>query len=110
MTSVSGKTVESPNELRNAIAAIHPGQKVPIELVRNGKKMSVTVTLTARDAKKTSVSASSGGAASGEGSSDMLEKLGIKTGNLTSQQYEELDLDPALKGVIVLEVEPGSQL
>ncbi|MBN1128216.1 MAG: DegQ family serine endoprotease [Chitinispirillaceae bacterium] len=109
VTAVNGKPVESPNELRNAIAAIHPGKKVPIDILRNGKKQALTVVLSARDAKSAASNASAGGAASEEGSSDLLEKLGIKAGNLSGRQYDELDLDPAVKGVIVLEVQSGSQ-
>jgi serine protease Do len=105
---VNNKPVESPNELRNAIAAIHPGQKVPMDLLRNGKKMSLTVLLTGRDAKKTGSVSSAGDASSDGGAVDMSEKLGIKVGNLTTQLYEEIGLDQSIKGVVVQEVEPGS--
>jgi serine protease Do len=108
VTSVSGKAVESPNELRNAIAAIHPGEKIPVELLRNGRKTTVQVTLTGRDAKKTQSTLTSG-TSPGEGESgDAAEKLGIKVGNLTSKQYDDLGLDQNVKGVIVLEVDQSS--
>jgi serine protease Do len=109
VTSVSGTTVESPNELRNAVAAIHPGEKIPVELLRNGKKTTVQVTLTGRDAKKIPSALASGGPSGDGESADIAEKLGIKVGNLTSKQYDELGIDQNIKGVIVLEVDPASQ-
>jgi serine protease Do len=108
IVAVDNKAVESPNELRNAIAAIHPGQKVPLEVLRNGKKQTITVTLTGRDGKKnTSVSNTAEGA-SEEGVTDLSEKLGIKVGAITARMYEELGLDQGIKGVVVQEVDPSS--
>jgi serine protease Do len=108
VTSVNGKAVESANELRNAIAAIHPGEKTPLDILRNGKKMTVNVTLSIRDGKKTQ--ASSFGSAPGEGeSADASQLLGIKVGNLTAKHYEDLGIDPNVKGVIVVEVDQASQ-
>lgn len=109
VTSVNDKAVESANELRNAVAAIHPGSKVPLELLRNGKKVTVQVMLTGRDAKKTQSTAASG-TASGEGeSADFTKMLGIKVANLTSKEYDEQGIDQGVKGVIVQEVDPVSQ-
>jgi serine protease Do len=109
VTAVNGKNVESPNELRNAIAAIHPGEKAPLDILRGGKKMTLYATLTLKDAKKAQSALTSGnGPTSGE-SGDIAEKLGIKVGNLTAKEYDDLGLDPAVKGVIVVEVDPASQ-
>jgi serine protease Do len=106
--SVDGKNVETPNELRNAVAAIHPGQKTPFEILRGGKKMTVYATPTLRDGKKQQSAMGSTEGASGDESGDMVEKLGIKVGPLTAQQYEDLGLDPAVKGVIVTDVNQAS--
>jgi serine protease Do len=108
VVAVDNKAVESPNELRNAIAAIHPGMKVPLEVLRNGKKQTVTVTLTGRDNKKTGSLSSSTDGASEEGTTDLSEKLGIKVDAVTAQMYEELGLDQSIKGVVVQEVDPSS--
>jgi serine protease Do len=108
VVTVDNKAVETPNELRNAIAAIHPGQKVPLEVLRNGKKQTITVTLTGRDGKKaTSVSNATEGA-SDDNATDLSEKLGIKVATITAQMYEELGLDQGIKGVVVQEVDPSS--
>jgi serine protease Do len=109
VTSVNDKPVESANELRNAVAAIHPGAKVPVELLRSGKKITVQVTLTGRDTKKTQSSLSSAEQSKGGESTDFTALLGIKVGNLTSKQYDDFGIDKSVKGVIVQEVEPESQ-
>jgi serine protease Do len=109
VTSVNDKAVESANELRNAVAGIHPGAKVPVELLRNGKKMTVQVTLTGRDSKEAQSTVASKGERGGGESTDFTTMLGIKVGSLTPKQYEDLGIDQNVKGVIVLEVEEASQ-
>jgi serine protease Do len=109
IVAVNEKAVESANELRNAVAAIHPGVKVPVELIRNGKKVTVKVKLTGRDRKKTqSTLSSKAPAAEGGGATGFSEKLGIKVGSLTPKLYEERGIEKSVKGVIVKEVEGSS--
>jgi serine protease Do len=52
VVSVDNKAVSNPNELKNAIANIRPGNKVPVEILRDGKKMTLHVTLSGRDKSK----------------------------------------------------------
>ena len=108
VTSVDGRAVESSNELRNAVAAIHPGEKVPVDLLRDGRKLTVSVLLTDRDLKKSHPSSSFSDNQSESGKSDLSEKLGLKIGPLTTQMYDDFGLDPNIKGVIVTEVTPSS--
>jgi serine protease Do len=107
VTAINGKNVDSPNELRNSVAAIHPGAKVTIDVMRGGKKMTLKTTLSARDEKEKHAG-SFGGKAGGE-SADFSAALGIKVTNLTAQQYDELSLDAGVKGVIVTDVDQASQ-
>jgi serine protease Do len=108
VTAVNDLPVEGANELRNAVASIHPGAKVPLELLRNGKKTTVQVTLTGRDTKTTQSTMASGGTPAEGGSNDFTKLLGIKIGNLTDKQYDELGIERNVKGVIVEEVDPAS--
>jgi len=109
VTSVDNKSVTSPNELRNAIAAIHPGKKVPIELLRSGKKTTVYVTLSGRDksqvAEKESKNNESGENSSSE---DVSKKLGIRVSPLTSDIKSNLGLKSDIKGVIITGFEEKS--
>lgn len=45
IVKVNGKTVASPEELRDAVGAIAPGQKANVEVVRDGKSKTVAVTV-----------------------------------------------------------------
>ena len=45
VTHFNGRAVKTSNELRNAVAGIQPGNKVPVKLLRNGKSMVVRVTI-----------------------------------------------------------------
>jgi serine protease Do len=109
VTAVNDKPVESANELRNAVAAIHPGAKVPLDIIRGGKKMTVHVTLTGRDAKKTQSTLASGELSKEGGTADFTATLGIKVGNLTDKNYDDLGIEKSVKGVILQEVDPESQ-
>jgi serine protease Do len=108
VTSLDGHPVDGPNELRLAVAAIHPGVKVPVVLLRNGKSMTVSVTLTTRASGKLQSTESGGSKDEGE-SGDLVEKLGIKTQGLTEDKCNELGIDPSTKGVVVLDVKSSSQ-
>jgi serine protease Do len=109
VTTVDGNEVTTPNELRNAIAAIHPGKKVPIDLLRSGKKVTVYVTLSGRDKneiaekedKKTS-------GASDVENSDYSKKLGIHVSPLTSELKSKLGLKSDSKGIIINEIDEQS--
>ena len=45
ITAINGKEVQSVQELRNAIAAMPPGEQVKMSIFRNGKTQDVTVKL-----------------------------------------------------------------
>jgi putative serine protease PepD len=51
ITAVDGKAVESMEELSAAVKAQKPGAKVELTVLRNGKEITVTVTLGERPAQ-----------------------------------------------------------
>jgi serine protease Do len=111
ITSVDGKKVATTNELRNRIAALRPGKKIPIKLLRNGKEQTVFVTLTGRDKANTEQSAESNNSGSDSNApGDVAEKLGIKAGPITQEIRDRLNLgNSKVKGVVVMEVNDNSQ-
>ena len=109
VVSVDGKSVTSTNELRNQIASIRPGKKVPIKIIRNGKEQTLTVTLSGRDKAKTDQSAEEKSDTHEKKGADTAEKLGIKAGTITPEIRDRLNLSSNVKGVVVLEVVSGSQ-
>ena len=48
ITSVDGRQVSEPEDLSEALSGKEPGDRVPVELVRNGEPRTITVTLGAR--------------------------------------------------------------
>jgi serine protease Do len=53
ITKFNGKAVTDPDDLRDAVSAIEPGKKANVELVRDGKTRTVTVTVTDRPERQT---------------------------------------------------------
>ncbi|MBN2036588.1 MAG: DegQ family serine endoprotease [Chitinispirillaceae bacterium] len=106
--AVDGKPVAGTNGLRNAIAAIHPGKKVPIEVLRDGKKMTKFVKLAGRDEKAVASGSSGKGGEEKPAAADMLKKLGITVRTLTGKESEERGIDASVRGVIIEEVGPSS--
>ena len=108
--SINNKPVTNTNELKNVVASIRPGKKAPVEVLRNNKKITLHVILTERDDDRTNKSAASDSKDSPDSKNDDISQLlGIKAGNITPELQKQLDLNKNTKGVIILEVEPGSQ-
>ncbi len=93
------KPVESANDLQNRIAMLKPGTKIEILIWRDGKRKTVTAELGKRDSKS-----ATGGAAPEEA----LDELGFSVQNLTDELAERYGY-VGQQGVIVSNVEPGSQ-
>jgi serine protease Do len=110
ITKVNDRPIETLNQLRNQVAAIHPGKTVPVEILRNGKKQTVHVKVTSRDESAAQVSSSD--AVTDQlpaQSSDAAQLIGFKVGALTNEVREQLGLAKGVQGVVVTEVARGSQ-
>jgi len=102
VTKIDGKTIETLNQLRNQVAALRPGQTVPVEILRNNKKMTVQVKVTSRDEPQTAkVSADEAVESTQDSSSDVL---GMKVGAITSELREQLKLAKNTKGVVITDI------
>jgi serine protease Do/serine protease DegQ len=60
ITAVNGKSVKSAADLRNTVGFMHPGEKVDLDVVRDGKHMTIGATL--GEVKKTEAEAEGKGA------------------------------------------------
>jgi Do/DeqQ family serine protease len=109
----NGHGVKSSNELRNAVAAIKPGAKVPVELLREGKptRLQVTVGEQPQDMRAAIEGQRPGGAPGetpGPGRGGRPEEaLGMQVETLTPDLAGRLGYD-GMSGVIVSAVAPGS--
>jgi serine protease Do len=94
-----GHKVQDSTELPRMVAAIAPGTKVQVEVVRGGKKMAIPVTLGTLTEEKE--------AAAKLQPSDVEESVGLRVEAITPELARSLRLDNT-KGVVVSRVAPDS--
>jgi serine protease Do/serine protease DegQ len=87
---INGKPIENYDELRLTISQLAPGSKVALDLSRDGKAMTVNVTL-AQFAEKPN---------------EILE--GVEVGKLTDDVRRRLGLDSRITGLVVTAVDEKS--
>jgi serine protease Do len=107
--SIDGKVTETTNQLRNNVAAIHPGKTVPVEFLRNGRRMTVRVQLTSRD--ESQAIASAGGPTGDQQAPRPADGqiLGMRVGPITPELRTQLNLAANVQGMVITEVARGSQ-
>ena len=91
-----GKPVKDSRELVDVVGRTKVGHNVPMEIVREGKRQTLTVEIGERPTEET--------LAQGGGE----PWRGVRVAELTPQLAEQFELPAETKGVIVTEVEPGS--
>ena len=92
-----GHPVEKANELLGRVAALKPGAKVTIVILRDGRRKTLTAELDKRPPADQL----------GATKSETTEQLGLTIQNLTDDLAERLGYE-GLSGVVVKRVEPGS--
>ena len=100
ITAIDGRKINDAGELQVMVGQKQPGTKVNVELLRNGKSMSLPVTLVGLD--KTAGAAGSG--AEGQGKA----RWGIGFGDLTPDVRGQLQAPGDIKGAVVERIQPGS--
>ena len=94
-----GQSVQDVRHMRNLVAATIPGTTVKIEIIRKGKKETLTATIGKQE-----------GAALGilpEAGEGVLPKLGLNVQTLTPELAKQFGVDSG-KGVVITEVDEGS--
>jgi len=100
---VDGRDVENVNELRNRVAQLKPDTKVPFVFYRDGEKRTVPVAIAAQP----STMAAAGGRGDGLGR-DAVERFGLTVEPLTAERRREHGYDASVEGVLITQVDPGS--
>ena len=101
IVAIGGEAVRNVNELRNRVADLKPGDKVEVSFYRGGKKMTVPVKITVQPAE---IASAAGGAEEGAKGT----RLGIEVRALTPELAKRFGYKESTKGVIVTDVEQGS--
>ena len=102
IVKVNGKKVKNVNELRNAVAALDPGKAYDVEVYRDGKNKTLQVKL---EAQPEDMAAAFGEEQPGGTSAT---QFGIKVADLTDELREKYGHKPDVRGVVIVEVEAGS--
>lgn len=98
ITKINGNPVETPNMLSRLIAGIEPGGTASMEVLRDGKRLALTVALSERRETPTVASLPPSMA-------DV--KLGINVQDLTPELAEKFQVKDT-KGVLIAKVDRGS--
>ncbi len=99
ITKLDGKEVEDAGQLQVLVEQQHPGTKVALEVARDGKQISLPVTLGSMDDQ---------GGASASTESHGKARWGLGLGNLTPEMREQLQLPDSVHGAVIEQVQPGS--
>jgi serine protease Do len=114
VTALNGKPVDGSGQLTRGVAAIAPGGKAVLGVLRDGKRKELTLTVAQRPESEEALARGEFGEGEGEGEGEASpekekapkdEKLGVKLGVLTPDMAKELKLE-GQKGVLVAEVTP----
>jgi serine protease Do len=99
--SFNGTKVQDSSELPRLVAAVTPGTQVQVELIRNGQRLTVSVSLGTLPEEKEAVAKLQ--------PSDVEETLGLRVETITPELARALRLEAAnAKGVVVSQVTPES--
>ncbi|MFZ0588884.1 MAG: Do family serine endopeptidase [Bryobacteraceae bacterium] len=107
ITAVDGQTVLDPNGLTIAVIQMQPGQVAHLDVLRNGEKMKIDVTLTARPNEETA-RGQFGGNNEGGGNSGNNALEGVTVETLTPDIAQQVQVPPSTKGVVVDSVDDDS--
>jgi serine protease Do len=100
--AVNGQKVENPRELAVQIAAVKPGDQAKLEILRDGKKQTVTATVAEQPSENQVANNTTGGHHEGRA------RLGVALAPVSPEARQQLDLPGDVSGAVVAQVQPGS--
>ena len=104
--SFDGQEVADTRELVRIVADAEVGKTVPVVVYRDGKELTVMVTLGRREDAEASLDGENGGGSGGKAAPSAV--LGMTLAPLDDQMRTELGLDETAEGLAVLDVDPES--
>jgi serine protease Do len=101
---LEGKEIADPRDLTRSVAALPPGEKVKVKVLRDGSERTVTVTLGSRDEAPSPARAPE----SGNGGDSLSTDLGLRVSELNGPLRQQFRIPEDVRGVIVTGVRRGS--
>ncbi|MHA6718950.1 Do family serine endopeptidase [Sphingomonas sp. RS6] len=113
IVKVNGKDVTPDQTLSYLVANVAPGTRIPVELIRDGKRQTVNVTVAKRPSEEQLAQFDPNDESSGPDGSDdsataTTESIGIAVTPLTAQIARSVGVDPSIGGVVILGVNQAS--
>jgi serine protease Do len=99
IVSFSGKPIARSDELSRAVSRTKPGTSVPVDVVRGGRRQTLTVTVAALESDPDQQRAVSGGSSE--------RRFGVALGDLSADIRGQLNLPGSRAGALVTNVEQG---
>jgi serine protease Do len=100
ITEINGKKITDAGQLQMEVGEMTPGTQIALQVVRDGKSMSVPVTLEGMDG-------SNGETKVADNSNDK-PRWGVGIADLTPEMREQLQAPDDLHGAVIERVQPGS--
>jgi serine protease Do len=100
ITKVDGKPVSDAGHLQVLVAQQHPGTRLNLQLIRDGKTMSLPITLEEMNGRK--------GEAADSSEERGKARWGVGLQSLTPELRDQLQAPDNIQGVLITDVEPGS--
>jgi len=101
ISEIDGRKVSDAGELQVIVGQKQPGSKVMLKVLRDGKSMSIPVTLEALGSHS---SEGSDNSSTGQGKM----RWGIGLSNLTPEMRDQLQAPREVHGAVIEQVQPGS--
>ena len=104
IVGIDGQPVESTRELIDRVSTTPPGEKVHLQVLRDGKRREITVKLEEREGDE----AKGAGGEKKNNHENVSERVGISLANLSPDVRRFYGLDEKLNGVVITRVDPVS--
>jgi len=112
ITGYAGKPVNSLQNLTTAVADTKIGSSAPIEIIRDGKSVTVTATIAQLKDEQQASAGSNGqarrGAGPAAGTAGSETAIGLRLAALNQSARQRFDIPRDVKGVVVLDTDPNS--
>ncbi|HEX8300570.1 Do family serine endopeptidase [Sphingomonas sp.] len=109
---IGGKDVTPDQTVSHLTAGLAPGSRVPFEVIRDGRRQTLNVTLGNRppedQLRQLDPADENSGPGAGDVDSMAAASLGLQVRTLTPDIARQVGVDPAMQGVLVLGIAPNS--
>lgn len=102
ITDFNGRSVTDGRRLQLAVAETKPGATVPVQIIRDGEKKTIDVTVKQLSDKNELASADS----SKDADNGTLN--GVEVADLDQQAHDQFNVPKSVNGAVVTQVDPGS--